>query len=179
MDGDNSLNADSESMFLNDLFGDALETDAVLESSGGLGLVGGETDPATTSSLNDFEMLEQDPDNLQVNFGGDDVNGLNEVIGRSASAHAMPGISRPAQAMQSGPPIVAAPTTSGGTGERVKMPGRRAGGGGRRRNGASKDKAAADGKDGSNTMNNGHSQMDVNGTEANHAHMAVVAGQVQ
>ena len=49
------LDGDSESMFLNDLFGDGLDTDAVLTNTSGLANLGGPSDPAT-SSLHDFDM---------------------------------------------------------------------------------------------------------------------------
>jgi hypothetical protein len=72
------LNADSESMFLNDLFGDGLDTDAMLQNAVGLG----HTDPAT--GLNDFDMPDSPPENLA--WHGDESSSFAEQAAASSQA---------------------------------------------------------------------------------------------
>jgi hypothetical protein len=140
------MNTDSESMFLNDLFGDGLDTDAVLDNTAGIR--GGMTDPS--SVLNDFDMPDSPdnapPDNIQ--WAGDADDG-NLMAGSMPSALGGPVIptmlgSMP-QASSSAPRAAhggAAGTTS--SGRTTKPPSNRAStGGGRKRGGAAAAAAAA------------------------------------
>jgi len=174
------LNADSESMFLNDLFGDGLDTDAVLQNTGGLGLVG-HSDPA--SGLNDFDMPDS-PDNLT--WAGDDTPGLVDQPMASAANN------RPMQT--TGLPTASQGATAGaGPGRAGKPPSNRSGaGGGRRRNSAAAQAAqvqaaqvqalaqaaGGEGED-MNGLNPSHTHVDVNvNTDHSHTRISVTTGQV-
>lgn len=112
------LNADSESMFLNDLFGDGLDTDAMLDNAAGIG----HSDPATTGGLNDFDMPDSPPENLA--WHGDENSSFAEQTAASSQAAA--------QARQVS---AAAQATGGGAtagGRAAKPPSSRSGGGRRR-----------------------------------------------
>ena len=127
--------ADAESHFLNDLFGDGLDTDAVLSSAGGIGSAStnhGESNPG----LNDFDM----PDSLDANMASGlhwEGDALASAVGHSpAISSMMQSATRPTPIATSGAP----PTSAQPTGRQGKGPGSR-GGGGRRK--SAKDKAAA------------------------------------
>lgn len=114
------INADSESMFLNDLFGDGLDTDAILDNAAGIG----QADPATTG-LTEFDMPDSPQDGLAWN--AEDGAGLPESMQQAAQA-----------TPSSAPPVSSgqgAAATSGATGGRASKPpsSRSGGGGGRRR----------------------------------------------
>jgi hypothetical protein len=141
-----TMNADSESMFLNDLFGDGLDTDAVLDNTAGIR--GGMTDPS--SVLNDFDMPDSPdnapPDNIQWAGDADDGNLMAGSMPSALGGPVVPTMlgSMP-QAPSSAPRAAhggAAGTTS--SGRATKPPSNRAStGGGRKRGGAAAAAAAA------------------------------------
>ncbi len=186
------LNGDSESMFLNDLFGDGLDTDAVLANTSGLANLGGPSDPAT-SSLHDFDMPDS-PENNALGWAGDDQVGMEggmaqptSMLPTSRGNMQQPATwaSAAAQAQGQG--------AASGSGRAGKPPSSRAStGGGRRRSSAAAQAQAAAaaaaaaqavpvGQDNEEVAHgNNHTHIDVNvNTDNSHTRISVTTGQVE
>ena len=188
------LNGDSESTFLNDLFGDGLDTDAVLANTSGLANLGGPSDPAT-SSLHDFDMPDS-PENNALGWAGDDQavmeGGMAQptsMLPTSRGNMQLPATwaSAPAQAQGQG--------AASGSGRAGKPPSNRAStGGGRRRSSAAAQAQAAaaaaaaaaaqavpvgqDNEDIAHGTTHTHIDVNVN-TDNSHTRISVTTGQVE
>jgi hypothetical protein len=188
---DGMLNGDSESMFLNDLFGDGLDTDAVLANTSGRANLGGLSDPATSS--HDFDIPDS-PENNALGWAGDDQAVMEGGMAQPTSMLPTPrGNMQLPGTWASAPAQVQGQGAASGSGRAGKPPSSRAStGGGRKRSSAAAQAQAAAaaaaaaqavpvGQDNEDVAHgNAHTHIDVNvNTDNSHTRISVTTGQVK